>query len=177
MKPVRRRRELDDDNLPRRQRMPRRSKTWIVVLTAAGILLTSLALAAFVWPGFMRSAPPGEATNGTGDKKPADRPGPRGKKDRPQESGQETARLPADVEIRLQSYENVKQLIGAIHGFHDRYKRLPTAAICSKTEGKPLLSWRVAVLPFIDFECRELYKQFKLDEPWDSPHNIQLVAL
>jgi hypothetical protein len=36
------------------------------------------------------------------------------------------------------------------------------------------LSWRVALLPFLDEEA--LYKQFHLDEPWDSPHNRALVA-
>lgn len=40
-------------------------------------------------------------------------------------------------------------------------------------EGKPLLSWRVHVLP--QLELFELYKKFKLDEPWDSPHNIKLI--
>ncbi len=39
--------------------------------------------------------------------------------------------------------------------------------------GKPLLSWRVAILPFIEQE--ELYNQFKLDESWDSPHNRKLL--
>ena len=39
--------------------------------------------------------------------------------------------------------------------------------------GKPLLSWRVHLLPFL--EENELYEQFKLDEPWDSPHNIKLL--
>jgi RNA polymerase sigma factor (sigma-70 family) len=39
--------------------------------------------------------------------------------------------------------------------------------------GKALLSWRVALLPFLD--QNELYRQFKLDEPWNSPHNRQLL--
>src|SRR5262249_7254639 len=42
-------------------------------------------------------------------------------------------------------------------------------------KGKPLLSWRVAILPFIEEEA--LYRQFKLDEPWDSPHNKKLIPL
>src|SRR5262249_33685587 len=55
----------------------------------------------------------------------------------------------------------------------DTYKgRLPPPAICSK-DGKPLLSWRVAILPFI--EQKALYDQFKLDEPWDSPPNLKLL--
>ena len=40
-------------------------------------------------------------------------------------------------------------------------------------DGKPLLSWRVAILPYI--EQQELYNKFKLDEPWDSPHNKALI--
>jgi hypothetical protein len=40
-------------------------------------------------------------------------------------------------------------------------------------DGKALLSWRVALLPYL--EQQQLYKQFHLDEPWDSPHNIKLL--
>lgn len=36
------------------------------------------------------------------------------------------------------------------------------------------LSWRVHVLPFLEEQA--LYDQFHLDEPWDSPHNRELVA-
>jgi hypothetical protein len=39
--------------------------------------------------------------------------------------------------------------------------------------GKALLSWRVAILPFLGEQ--ELYQRFKLDEPWDSPHNKALL--
>jgi hypothetical protein len=46
-------------------------------------------------------------------------------------------------------------------------------AICNP-DGKPLLSWRVAILPYIEQEA--LYERFHLDEPWDSPHNSQLIA-
>jgi hypothetical protein len=60
----------------------------------------------------------------------------------------------------------------AMHNYYDKYHHFPPAAVCSP-DGKPLLSWRVLLLPFIEEDG--LYKQFKLDEPWDSPHNIQLV--
>src|SRR5262249_18004414 len=56
--------------------------------------------------------------------------------------------------------------------FEDEHKHLPPAAICDK-EGKPLLSWRVAILPYVGEDA--LYKSFHLDEPWDSPHNLPLV--
>jgi len=60
-----------------------------------------------------------------------------------------------------------------MHNYHDKYGRFPPAAVCGP-DGKPLLSWRVLLLPFLGDDG--LYEQFKLDEPWDSPHNIQLLS-
>jgi hypothetical protein len=39
-------------------------------------------------------------------------------------------------------------------------------------DGQPLYSWRVLLLAYIE---DDLYKEFHLDEPWDSPHNIALL--
>jgi hypothetical protein len=39
---------------------------------------------------------------------------------------------------------------------------------------RPLLSWRVALLPFLGEQ--DLYNQFKRNEPWDSEHNRKLLA-
>jgi hypothetical protein len=47
-----------------------------------------------------------------------------------------------------------------------------TQAIFSK-DGKALMSWRVAILPFVGEGA--LYQEFHLDEPWDSPHNKALL--
>jgi prepilin-type processing-associated H-X9-DG protein len=73
---------------------------------------------------------------------------------------------------RTQSQNNLKQLNLAIINYADTYNGLPPAAICDK-KGKPILSWRVAILPYIEQD--NLYKQFHLDEPWDSEHNIKLA--
>ena len=59
-----------------------------------------------------------------------------------------------------------------MHNYHDHEKALPPAAVLGK-DGRPLLSWRVLLLPYV--EGQELYREFHLDEPWDSPHNIQLL--
>jgi prepilin-type processing-associated H-X9-DG protein len=40
---------------------------------------------------------------------------------------------------------------------------------------KPLLSWRVAILPYI--EQNSLYNQFNQNEPWDGPTNKKLLPL
>lgn len=75
---------------------------------------------------------------------------------------------------RSVSMNNLKQIGLAIHNYEAAYsKGFPAAAICDK-DGKPLLSWRVAILPFIEQEA--LYQQFHLDEPWDSAHNKALIA-
>jgi hypothetical protein len=73
---------------------------------------------------------------------------------------------------RQQSMNNLKQMALAFHNYADVNKGTLPAAIVSK-DGKPLLSWRVAILPYLD--QNELYKQFKLDEPWDSEHNKKLI--
>lgn len=44
-------------------------------------------------------------------------------------------------------------------------------------EGKPLLSWRVHILPYMGEKELALYKRLHLDEPWDSEHNKQLIPL
>lgn len=73
---------------------------------------------------------------------------------------------------RMQSSNNAKQLMLSIHNYESAYKRIPVRATKSPN-GKPLLSWRVAILPYI--EQNALYQQFHLDEPWDSEHNIKLL--
>jgi hypothetical protein len=77
------------------------------------------------------------------------------------------------VSLPRQSQNNLKQIGVAMHNYHSLYGFLPGAALCD-ARGKPLLSWRVAILPFIEEE--DLYKQFRLNEPWDSEHNKKLLA-
>ena len=73
---------------------------------------------------------------------------------------------------RLTRLNHVKQIASAMHEYHERRLSLPPAALCDK-QGKPLLSWRVAILPYLG-EGR-LYMDFRQNEPWDSPANKQLL--
>jgi hypothetical protein len=59
-----------------------------------------------------------------------------------------------------------------MHNYADTHGRLPPAVVYGE-DGKPLYSWRVLLLPFIEED--PLYNEFHLDEPWDSPHNIELL--
>jgi hypothetical protein len=79
-----------------------------------------------------------------------------------------------EAAARTQSTNNLKQMVLAMHNYHGQYRMFPPAAICDKI-GKPLLSWRVAILPYIEQD--QLYRRFKLDEPWDSEHNMKLIPL
>jgi prepilin-type processing-associated H-X9-DG protein len=81
---------------------------------------------------------------------------------------------PQAASARLQSANNLKQIGLAMHNYHDVNGVFPAAAIVDK-KGKPLLSWRVAILPYIEQD--NLYKQFHLDEPWDSEHNKKLAEV
>jgi hypothetical protein len=73
---------------------------------------------------------------------------------------------------RQQAMQQFKQIGIAFHNHHDVRKRFPDAAI-RDAAGKPLLSWRVHILPFLNEDA--LYKEFHLNEPWDSEHNKKLI--
>src|SRR4051812_45799756 len=60
----------------------------------------------------------------------------------------------------------------AMYSYLADHGTLPPPAVCGEG-GRPLLSWRVSLLPYI--EQKDLFDQFKLDEPWDSPHNVGLL--
>ena len=75
---------------------------------------------------------------------------------------------------RMQQMNQFKQLALGMLNFESANKFIPAAAAIVDYERKPLLSWRVAILPFL--EKSDLYDQFHLDEPWDSPHNLKLVV-
>lgn len=67
---------------------------------------------------------------------------------------------------------NLGRIGTALQSYHGVHNHFPAAAIHDK-DGKPLLSWRVELLPYLG--ANDLYKQFHLDEPWDSPHNRSLI--
>ena len=79
--------------------------------------------------------------------------------------------LPAVQVVRQAAREttstnNIKQQVLAILNYESEHGAIPQ-------QDKSGLSWRVHILPFIGEQY--LYNQFILDEPWDSPNNIQLI--
>ena len=79
--------------------------------------------------------------------------------------------------MKVSSASDSMRNTGAAFGirrFHGAYGCLPPQAIVDQ-QGRPLLSWRVAILPYMGYS--RLFHMFKLDEPWDSPHNRRLIPL
>ena len=67
---------------------------------------------------------------------------------------------------------NMKQIALGLLSYESSQNAFPPAFKADKG-GKPLLSWRVLILPYL--EGNGLYRQFKLDEPWDSENNKKLL--
>ncbi len=74
---------------------------------------------------------------------------------------------------RNASMNNMKNIMLALHNYADRNGGRFPAHASYDAQGEPLLSWRVHILP--ELEQIELYRQFHLDEPWDSEHNLKLI--
>lgn len=112
---------------------------------------------------------PGVALPGTAAQPPQGTPTPDGWPNAEPQGEIERIRTAA---WRIRSSNNLKQIAIAMHTYHEVYSHLPSDI--AGREGKPLLSWRVAILPYLEQE--DLYRRFKLDEPWDSQHNQRLLA-
>jgi RNA polymerase sigma factor (sigma-70 family) len=74
---------------------------------------------------------------------------------------------------RIQATKQLREIAIAMHNYYTDHAHLPQAALFSP-DGKALLSWRVALLPYLNQKV--LYNQFKLNELWDSDHNKALLS-
>jgi prepilin-type processing-associated H-X9-DG protein len=61
-----------------------------------------------------------------------------------------------------------------MHNYHAAYNCFPPAYVADRN-GKPMHSWRVLLLPYMEQDG--LYRQYRFDEPWDSPHNRVLAGV
>lgn len=82
------------------------------------------------------------------------------------QGGERFSRVPAHTASSL------TKIAQALHQAHDRNAKFPDAW-SKDTQGQPLLSWRVHLLPLLGHQA--LYQQFNLTQRWDSPQNSQLL--
>jgi Protein of unknown function (DUF1559)/Domain of unknown function (DUF4190) len=86
-----------------------------------------------------------------------------------------TVRAIQETKHRNECSQNLKDIYTALLTHLRSHDTLPSRAIFDR-QGRPLLSWRVAILPLLGAEGKALYSKFDLKEPWDSPHNRALLA-
>lgn len=78
---------------------------------------------------------------------------------------------PLTSQIKLDRFKKIGL---AFHNFESANKVLPPSKEGRDADGKSILSWRVHILPYVGE--LELYKQFRLKEPWNSEHNLKLLG-
>ncbi len=74
---------------------------------------------------------------------------------------------------RAQQQNNLRQIMLAMHNYHDSRGQFPPAVVIDKASGVPH-SWRVEILPYV--EEANLYHAYKMNEPWDSENNKKVLA-
>jgi hypothetical protein len=82
------------------------------------------------------------------------------------------ARLHQKGKDRTAVKQDIKHLMLAMHQYHDAHNSFPPAFTLGP-DGKRWHSWRALILPYLDAELAE---QYRLDEPWNGPHNQSLLA-
>ena len=72
---------------------------------------------------------------------------------------------------RAQCSNNLKQILLALHNYHDVWGTFPPAYAVDEN-GNRMHSWRALLLPYID---PNLANQYRYDEPWNGPNNSLLA--
>lgn len=73
---------------------------------------------------------------------------------------------------RSQCLNNLKQIGLGLQTYADINGCFPPAYVAD-SEGRPMHSWRVLILPYI--EHKPLYKLYDFNDPWDGPRNRLLA--
>lgn len=82
----------------------------------------------------------------------------------------------SDAEVRATAAKRLKSIGLAFYNYESAHVQFPSGIACKPSKENPTglgLSWRVLLLPYLEQD--NLFRQFKLDEPWDSEHNKALV--
>ena len=82
-----------------------------------------------------------------------------------------TSNFPQSTIERTECLNQLKQIGLAMLNYESANGHFPPAYIADEN-GKPIHSWRVLILPYLDQQ--PLYDRYDMDEPWDGPHNSKL---
>jgi hypothetical protein len=91
-------------------------------------------------------------------------------------NAKETIQAPA-ASKEQQTRRNLKELSLAMHNYYDVFNRFPKSVMTGRDlghSGDVPHSWRVELLPYVNGGAH-LYGEYRMDEPWDSPHNKTIL--
>lgn len=74
---------------------------------------------------------------------------------------------------RAQCTNNLKMIALAMHNYEATWGMFPPA-ITTDQEGRPMHSWRVLLLPYL--EEQSLYSAYNFEQPWNGPDNSMLLS-
>ena len=72
---------------------------------------------------------------------------------------------------RFRCMNNMKSIALAMTNYHADYGCFPPAYVADEN-GRPMHSWRVLLLPYLDMAA--MHRQYDFDEPWNGPNNSKL---
>jgi hypothetical protein len=70
--------------------------------------------------------------------------------------------------MAAQCHGHLAQIGLALQNYHSAHGSFPPAYFADAS-GKPMHSWRVLLLPFMEYQA--LYESYNFGEPWDGPNN------
>lgn len=74
--------------------------------------------------------------------------------------------------LRSDSAKNLSLLAQALLDYHNKHGHFPPPAMYN-ADGRPAHSWRTLILPQLGYG--DLFENLRLDEPWDSNHNLTVL--
>ncbi len=81
--------------------------------------------------------------------------------------------VPRESSRRAGCASKLHEIAKALEFYYSKHDSFPPAYLAGK-DGKPTHSWRVLLLPFVEYDA--LYRQFDLNQPWDAPGNRNPAA-
>lgn len=75
--------------------------------------------------------------------------------------------------LRVQSARNIERIASALNAYASDHGTYPPPAI-RRPDGTLMHSWRVLILPYLGE--KDLFNDYDMNQPWDSPENLELTS-
>ena len=152
--------------------VPERRRTAGRLKVTAGLIVAAVAIGIGGYVILGTSGKPGAIPSEEASRNPSETDA--GTRRNPSKSDTDTTNSAARASAQLSECANNLRLIGSGLANYELANGSYPRAVLYGPDGRTPYSWRVAVLPFIG-DFKDIYDQYKFDEPWDGPNNRQLL--